>query len=620
MENERKIVIVRIVLSALLFALTKILKLEGNAELIVCLVAYLIAGYDVLMSAIKTLFTNFSLDETILMSIATIGAFIIGENSEAIFVMIFYQLGELFQDYSYDKSKDRITKLVDLKIDMANVIRGDKIESLDPKLIDVGEVVIVGPHEKVPIDGEIIEGSTTLNTSMLTGESIPRYVTVGDKVASGLINNDKLIKVKVTKRYEDSTASKIMNLIENAADKKSQSENFIRSFAKVYTPIVCLIALLTFIIPTLYEFINSHAFLHLSDYGYRALTVLVISCPCAILISVPLAFFASLGSTSQMGVLVKGSNFIEALTKIKTFAFDKTGTMTKGVFEVVGIHHCKMDEMELVKYVAHIEYFSNHPIAKSILKYYGKEIDVNSVKDVTEIAGRGLSGIAYGKHMLVGNDKLMNDNGIEMLPCNKDIGTLVHVAIDNVYEGHILIDDIIKENAIEAIKELKELKIEKNIMLTGDREDVAKDVAAKIGIDEYRAGLLPQDKLSIVEELIKNTKLAFIGDGINDAPCITRADVGIAMGNMGSDSAIDLADMVIMDDDILKVPKALKLSKKTLTIVYENIIMSIGVKVLVLILSIFGITHMWLAVFSDVGVMVLAVLNSVRLLNAHKNL
>ena len=619
MEKEQKITIVRIVLAILLFVAIKVFKLEGRAELIVSLIAYLIAGYDVLINAIKTLFTSFSLDETILMSIATIGAFIIKENSEAVFVMVFYQIGELFQDYSYNKSKDSISKLVDFKIETANLVKGDKIEKVEPSLVNVGDIIAVNPYEKIPLDGEIVEGSTTLNTSMLTGESIPRFVSVGDTVASGLINNDKLIKVKVTKTYENSTAKKIMNLIENATDKKTKSENFITSFAKVYTPIVCLIALLTFLIPVAYEYVVNHSILHAADFAYRALTVLVISCPCAILISVPLAFFSSLGSMSRLGVLVKGSNYIEALSKIKTIAFDKTGTMTKGVFEVVGIHHCKMDENELLKYVAHIEFFSNHPIAKSIIKYYGKDINTDEVSDIKEIGGRGLSGNAFGKKMLVGNDKLMIDNGIEYIKCS-DVGTVVHVAIDNSYEGHILIDDVIKDNAKEAIAELKKQKIEKCIMLTGDREEIAKFVADKIGLDEYHAALLPEDKLKIIEGLLPNTKLAFVGDGINDAPCITRADVGIAMGGSGADSAIDLADIVLMDDDIIKVPKAIKLSKKTMLIVYENIFMSLGIKLLVLVLSIFGITNMWLAVFSDVGIMVIAVLNSIRLLYTYKRL
>lgn len=619
MEKEQKITILRIVLAILLFVAIKVFKLEGRAELIVSLIAYLIAGYDVLINAIKTLFTSFSLDETILMSIATIGAFIIKENSEAVFVMVFYQIGELFQDYSYNKSKDSISKLVDFKIETANLVKGDKIEKVEPGLVNVGDIIVVNPYEKIPLDGEIIEGSTTLNTSMLTGESIPRFVSIGDTVASGLINNDKLIKVKVTKTYENSTAKKIMNLIENATDKKTKSENFITSFAKVYTPIVCIIALLTFLIPTAFEYITIHSVLHASDFAYRALTVLVISCPCAILISVPLSFFSSLGSMSRLGVLVKGSNYIEALSKIKTIAFDKTGTMTKGVFEVVGIHHCKMDENELLKYVAHIEFFSNHPIAKSIIKYYGKDINTDEVSDIKEIGGRGLSGNALGKKMLVGNDKLMIDNGIEYIKCS-DVGTVVHVAIDNSYEGHILIDDVIKDNAEEAIRELKKQKIERCIMLTGDREEIAKFVADKIGLDEYHAALLPEDKLKIIEGLLTNTKLAFVGDGINDAPCITRADVGIAMGGSGADSAIDLADVVIMDDDIIKVPKAIKLSKKTMLIAYENIFMSLGVKLLVLVLSIFGITNMWLAVFSDVGIMVVAVLNSIRLLYVYKKL
>lgn len=619
MNKEQKIMISRIMISILLFVLTKIFHFEDNISLALLIIAYLIAGYDVLKNACLTLFTHFSLDETILMSIATIGAFIIRENSEAVFVMIFYQIGELFQDFSYDKSKDSIVNLVDLMPDMANVYKNGKITKVNPENVSLGDTLVVGPYEKVPLDGKIIEGSTTLNTSLLTGESIPRYVTIGDNVASGLINNDKVIKIEVTKVYEDSTACKIVNLIENATEKKSKSENFITSFAKVYTPIVCLIALLTFIIPLAVEFFVKGTYANLFDYGYRALTILVISCPCAILISVPLAFFSGLGSASRLGILIKGSNFIETLSKIKVIAFDKTGTMTKGVFEVVGIHHCKMNEEELVRYVANLEYFSNHPIAKSILRYYGKEINVDDVADVKEMGGRGLSGKVDGKNVLVGNDKLMVDSGIDYIKC-RDTGTVVHVAIDGVYEGHILIDDIIKENAKLAVGELKKLHIKKSIMLTGDNNDLAEGVAKKIGIDEYKAELLPEGKLEVVEKMILDDKLLFVGDGINDAPCITRSDVGVAMGSIGSDSAIDLADVVIMDDDIIKVPMMISLSKKTMLVVYENIVMSIGVKVLVLILSILGISNMWLAVFSDVGIMIIAVLNSIRMLYAYKSI
>ncbi len=619
MNKEQKIMISRITISILLFALTKIFHFEDNNSLVLLIIAYLIAGYDVLKNACLTLFTHFSLDETILMSIATIGAFIIRENSEAVFVMIFYQIGELFQDFSYDRSKDSIVNLVDLMPDMANVYKDGKITKVNPENVSLGDTLVVGPYEKVPLDGKIIEGSTTLNTSLLTGESIPRYVTIGDSVASGLINNDKVIKIEVTKVYEDSTARKIVNLIENATEKKSKSENFITSFAKIYTPIVCLIALLTFIIPLAVEFFGKGTYANLFDYGYRALTILVISCPCAILISVPLAFFSGLGSASRLGILIKGSNFIETLSKIKVIAFDKTGTMTKGVFEVVGIHHCKMNEEELVRYVANLEYFSNHPIAKSILRYYGKEINVDDVADVKEMGGRGLSGKVDGKNVLVGNDKLMVDSGIDYIKC-RDTGTIVHVAIDGVYEGHILIDDIIKENAKLAVGELKNLHIKKSIMLTGDNNDLAESVAKKIGIDEYKAELLPEGKLEVVEKMILDDKLLFVGDGINDAPCITRSDVGVAMGSIGSDSAIDLADVVIMDDDIIKVPMMISLSKKTMLVVYENIVMSIGVKVLVLILSILGISNMWLAVFSDVGIMIIAVLNSIRMLYAYRSI
>ena len=557
------------------------------------------------------------MDENVLMSIATVGAFVLGEYNEAVAVMIFYQIGELFQDYSMDKSRNDIKSLVDITSEYANVYKDNAIIKVTPESVKVGETIVVNPYEKIPLDGEIIDGSTMLNTSALTGESIPRYVSVGDFVSSGLINNDKVIKIKTTKEYKDSTATKILELIEDAADRKSKSENFITSFAKIYTPIVCFVALLTFALPLLYQNFILHTNMDFETWGYRALTILVISCPCAILISVPLAFFSSLGSMSKLGILVKGSHFIESLAKVKTFVFDKTGTMTKGVFEVVGVHHNIMSETELFKYVASIEYFSNHPIAKSILKYYGRDVDLNDVSDVTEVGGRGLKGIVSGKVVLAGNEKLMRDYNIDYKDCNS-VGTIVHVAIDNVYEGHILIKDIIKENAKEALLKLKKLGAKQNVMLTGDRESIANDVSTKIGIDSYKAELLPDDKLKYVEEMMPNDKLAFVGDGINDAPCITRADIGIAMGAMGSDSAIDLADIVLMDDDIENVPNAYKMSKTTMRIVYENIFCSIGIKIVVLILSIIGISNMWLAVFSDVGVMVLAVLNSIRLMYMHK--
>ena len=579
-------------------------------------IAYLIVGYEVLLNAIKRIIKLEAMDETVLMSIATIGAFILGDYQEAVAVMVFYQIGELFQDYSMDKSKDSIKKLVDITPEHANVLRNNKIEKVEPSEVKIGETIVVNPFEKIPIDGEILEGSTMLNTSVLTGESIPRYVTIGDNVSSGLINNEKLIKIRTTKEFKDSTASKIINLIENASEKKSSSENFISNFAKIYTPIVCLISFLTFVIPV---FLQNFVFKiepEFSTWAYRALTVLVISCPCAILISVPLAFFSSLGLASKLGILVKGSNYIETLSKVKTFAFDKTGTMTKGVFEVVGVHHCSLNEEEFFRLVSHIEFFSNHPIAKSILKYYGKDIDSSIVSDVKEIGGRGLSGVIDGKVILAGNDKLMQDNGVDYIEC-KDIGTIVHVAVDKQYVGHILINDVIKENSAKSISSLKKQGVKKTIMLTGDREEIARDVSKKIGIDEYYAALLPGDKLNIIESEINTSKLAFVGDGINDAPCITRADVGIAMGAMGSAAAIDLADIVLMDDDIYNIPKAYKLSRITMRIVYENIILSIGIKVIVLVLSIIGISNMWLAVFSDVGVMVLAVINSIRLFYMH---
>ncbi len=616
-SKERKIIIARIAVAVIVSLLAFALGANKYLSIALTILAYIICGADIVIGAVKSLFGGEGFDEKVLMTIATIGAFILGENFEAIAVMVFYQIGELFGDYSIDKSRDSIKSLIDIVPSVANVYQNGEIKKVKPVKVNIGDVLVVNPFEKIPLDGEIIEGATLLNTSALTGESIPRYVSVGDTVASGLLNDDKAIKIKVTKEFKDSTATKIIDLIENATEKKSKSENYITSFAKVYTPIVCLISLFTFLLPVGYNYLIAKKSVDVITFAYRALTVLVISCPCAILISVPLAFFSSVGAASKLGILVKGTNYIEALSKVKTFVFDKTGTMTKGVFEVVGVHHNEMSEEELFKYASHVEYFSNHPIAKSILKYYGKNVDANLVNDVKEIGGRGLSGNVSGKSVLLGNEKLMKDNGIDFKDCSHT-GTIVHVAIDGRYEGHILIKDIVKENAKGTLARLKKLGAKENIMLTGDRDSIANEVANEIGIDRYYSELLPNDKLDKVEEFIKDRSIAFVGDGINDAPCITRSDVGIAMGAIGSDSAIDLADIVLVDDNIENVARAYGLSKKTMMVVFENVFCSIGIKVLVLILSIVGISNMWLATFSDVGVMVLAVLNSVRLLSIKK--
>lgn len=610
--ENRKAIILKIVVALVLAVITILFNFNDNIKTLLIVIAYVLCGKDVLIGAIKSILSGEGLDEKVLMTIASLGAFFLGEKYESLAVMVLYQLGEMFEDYSMDKSRDNVKSLVSIAPEYANLYKDGKAEKVRPENVNIGDIILINPFEKIPLDGEIIEGATTLNTSALTGESIPRYVSIGDSVFSGLINNENSIKVRVTKEYKDSTATKIIELIENATEKKSKSENFITSFSKVYTPIVCLIALCVFIVPTAYSAFILRISPDISTWLYRALTILVISCPCAIIISVPLAYFASIGNASRKGILVKGSNYIETLANIKTFVFDKTGTMTKGVFEVVGVHHNIMDEEELFKYVAHIEYFSSHPIAKSILKYYGKDVIVDKVSDVKEVGGRGLSGVVEGKLVLAGNEKLMKDNDIKFLPC-RDVGTIVHVAIDGVYEGHILIRDVIKENAKETLASLKKLGATKTVMLTGDRDNIAKDVSTKIGIDEYHAELLPDDKLKRLEELLEKSKVAFIGDGVNDAPCITRADVGIAMGAMGSASAIDLADVVLVDDDVENVARVFRLSKKTKLIVRENIICSIGVKIIILGLSMFGISNMWLAVFSDVGVMILAVLNSIRL-------
>ena len=615
MEEEQKIILFRLIVSILLFLIAIIIPEKYiYFRIVLFIVIYLISGIDVLKRAFHNILKHDAFDENILMTIATLGAFLIGEYNEAVFVMIFYQIGELFGDYHTDKSIDSFKHLIDIIPETANVLVDNNIKTINSKDVHVGDIVVVNPYEKIPVDGIVIEGSSLLNTSMLTGESIPRVVKIGDKVSSGLINNENVIKIESTNDFENSTANKIVKLIENANNKKSKSEKFITTFAKIYTPIVCLLALLTFVIPVLFDFFVLKTNVRLYESLYRALTILVISCPCAIVISIPLAFFSSLGVASKNGILIKGTNYIETLSKIKTFIFDKTGTMTKGVFEVVAIHHCVMDEKELIKIVAHIEHFSNHPIAKSILKYYNGPIDVNIVKNVKEISGKGLSGYVNDKFLLIGNEQLMKDNNIKYIEC-KDLGTTVHVAVNNKYEGHILVSDIIKENSNKALETLKKLGVKNNIMLSGDRSVIVKEVSKQLQIDESYGDLLPDDKHKKVEEYIKKyNKVCFVGDGINDAACISRSDVGIAMGAFGSDSAIDVSDIVILDDDILNISKVYEISKNTMLTIYENLFLAIGFKILILFLSLLGITNMWLAVFSDVGVLILAVLNSVRLM------
>lgn len=636
LDNEQKENLKKIIITIILFIISILIpKITGIDEKFIhlfLLIPYLYIGGEVLKEAFEKIKEKEPFDECFLMSIATIGAYIMGESHEAVMVMFLYQIGEFFQDIAVSRSKNNVTNLVSLKPTIAFVENENgKTEEKDPKDVKIGDITIVKPGEKIPLDGVIISGESLLNTSILTGEIVPRFVKKGDIVSSGMINQDALLKIKVTKNYNDSTISKIISLIQNAGLKKSKSEKFISNFAKIYTPIVCLLALLVFVVPVVYYLITSHMEPVNPDdimvpgimfpkvvqtWFYRALTMLVISCPCSIIISIPLAFFAIIGGVSKKGILVKGSNYIETLSKVKEVLLDKTGTMTKGVFEVVGIHKSQMTEDDILRYAAYAEFYSNHPIAKSIVKKYAKDIDENKIKDVKEISGHGIEAKVEGLDVLVGNEVLMNDYNIAYKECN-DIGTIVHVAVDNNYVGHILVNDIVKEESEEAIERLKKMGIVTS-MLTGDKRKVAEAVSSSLKIDNIYSELLPNDKLKIVEEKIqkqkKNCKVAFVGDGINDAPALRLSDVGIAMGGIGSDEAIEISDVVIMDDNPIKISSSIKYSKKAMTVIYENIIFSIVIKVLFLILSGMGISHMAFATFADVGVMIICVLNSIRLL------
>ncbi|MBR5755034.1 MAG: cadmium-translocating P-type ATPase [Erysipelotrichaceae bacterium] len=581
------------------------------------LIPYLIVGYDILLKAFKSVKNREPFDENFLMAIATIGAIAMGEYAEGVEVMLFYQIGEWFQSYAVGKSRRNIAQLMDIRPDYANIEVDNEIVKVDPDEVNIGDIIVVKVGDKIPIDGTIIEGSTSLNTSALTGESRPRDVEEGDDVISGCINMTSPIKVKTTKLFGESTVSKVLDLIENATSNKSRSEDFITKFARYYTPAVCYSALALAVLPPLFIRFVLNGGWTWSTWIFRALTFLVISCPCALVISIPLSFFAGIGGASKAGVLIKGSNYLEALSKTRYVALDKTGTVTLGIFEVTTIHNSDLTKEELLDYAAHAEAYSNHPIALSILREYGKDIDRDRIESIKEIAGKGIQAIIDGQTVLVGNEKLMNDNDIKIIECD-DEGTIVHVAIDNEYKGHIHIGDKIKETSCEAIRQMKNAGVRKTIMLTGDEEKTARKVAEKIGIDEVYFHLLPQDKVSKVEELLKQKDaedtLVFVGDGINDAPVISMADIGIAMGTLGSDAAIEAADIVLMDDDPLKIAKAIKIARKCMRIVYENIWFAIGVKILVLILSAFGIANMWLAIFADVGVMIIAVINAIRAL------
>ena len=621
MTKKQKKVLIRIIIAAVLVIALQFIPVKGYVRFGLYMIPYFVIGYDILKKAGKGILNRQIFDENFLMAVATIGAIALGDYKEGTAVMLFYQIGELFQSYAVGKSRRNISDLMDIRPDYANVEKDGELEQVDPDEIEIGTVIVVQPGEKVPIDGVVVEGTSSLNTSALTGESVPREVSVDDEIISGCINMTGLLKIRTTKEFGESTVSKILELVENASSRKSRSENFISKFAKIYTPAVCYGALALAILPPIVRM----AFMGLApewgDWVYRALTFLVISCPCALVISIPLSFFAGIGGASREGVLVKGSSFLETLSQTKIVVFDKTGTMTKGVFEVNGIHHSPYKDEELLEYAALAESYSTHPISKSLQRAYGKPIDKNRVSDVEEIGGHGLTAKVDGKVVAAGNAKLMKKLGIEYHDCSH-VGTIVHVAINGKYAGHILISDVIKEHAAEAIAALKKSGIEKTVMLTGDAKNVADHVAAQLGIDEVCSELLPGDKVEKVEELLtkksEKDKLAFVGDGINDAPVLSRADIGIAMGALGSDAAIEAADIVLMDDDPLKISKAIRISRKCIRIVYENIYFAIGIKVICLVLGALGIANMWFAIFADVGVMILAVLNAIRTLFVKK--
>lgn len=612
MNKKMKEKLYRIICSSILLIIAVILKNVNNIiSIIVFSISYLVIGYDILLKAIKNIKRGKVFDENFLMAVATIGAICINELAEAVTVMLFYQIGELFQDYAVNKSRKSIIELMDIRPDYANVIREDKHIKINPTLVKVGEIILVKPGEKIPLDGIVVEGTSMLNTLALTGESVPRRVNVNDEVLSGCINNDGILKIKVTKNFNNSTVSKILDLVENASSRKSNSENFITKFAKYYTPTVVIIAVILAIFPPL---ILNQSF---SIWIYRALSFLVVSCPCALVVSIPLSFFAGLGSSSQIGVLVKGSNYLEALSNVNVIVCDKTGTLTEGVFEVQEISPVDISKDELLKYATYAESFSNHPISLSLKNSYDKKINTKKITDTKEISGKGVYAKIEGKDILVGNEKLMNEYKIKFKKSNF-VGTIIYVAIDNKYAGYIGISDKIKDDSYKAIKLFKDNDVNKIIMLTGDKDEISKNVYNELKLDGYYSELLPQDKVKIVEDLIKEKnnedKLLFIGDGINDAPVLALSDIGVAMGGLGSDAAIEAADVVIMTDEPSKIASVINISKKTMKIVRENIIFAISVKIIVLILSMLGIATMWSAVFADVGVSVLAILNALRIL------
>ena len=626
MSKKQKIMLWRILISIAMLIALGFSPVQGYLKFILYMVVYLIIGYDILLKALKGIKNRQMFDESFLMTVATVGAIALGlyksgDYTEAVAVMLFYQIGEWFQGYAVGKSRRNISELMDIRPDYANLEQNGKITKVDPDEVGIGSVIVINPGEKVPIDGILVQGSSSLNTAALTGESLPRDVSVGDEIVSGSINLTGVIRIQTTKDFGESTVSKILDLVENASSRKSKSEDFISKFARVYTPIVCIAASILAIVPPLVRMTALNLEPMFDDWIYRALTFLVISCPCALVISIPLSFFAGIGGSSREGILIKGSNYMETLSKTKYVVFDKTGTLTQGVFEVNGVHHSKLEPKKVIELAAVAECSSSHPISKSLQKAYGKFIDRKRVGNITELSGKGIIAEVDGHNVAVGNAKLMDHVRVVAIPCHQ-VGTIVHVAIDNEYAGHIIISDIIKPHAKEAVSELKRAGVEKTVMLTGDAKAVANQVASTLGIDEVYSELLPEGKVQKVEDLIsrkpEKAKLAFVGDGINDAPVLSRADIGIAMGAMGSDAAIEAADVVLMDDDPSKIAKAIKISRKCLSIVYQNIVFAIGIKVACLILGAVGIANMWFAIFADVGVMILAVLNAIRSLFVKK--
>lgn len=617
MNKKQKKVFIRIIIAFALIIILKWIPVEGYVRFALYMVPYLVIGYDILRKAGKGILNRQVFDENFLMAVATVGAIALGDYTEGVSVMLFYQIGELFQSYAVGKSRRNISELMDIRPDYANIEKDGQLEQVDPDEVEIGTTIVVQSGEKVPIDGVILEGSSTLNTSALTGESLPREVKAGDEIISGCINMTGVLKICTTKEFGESTVSKILELVENSSSRKSRSENFISKFAKYYTPAVCYGALALAVLPPLVRMTALGLAPEWGDWIYRALTFLVISCPCALVISIPLSFFAGIGGASNQGILVKGSNYLETLASTKYVVFDKTGTMTQGVFEVSGVHHNEMDAEKLLEYAALAECSSSHPISKSLQKAYGKSIDRNRVTDIEEIGGNGVTAKVDGILVAAGNVKLMKKLGISYMDCHS-VGTIVHMAVDGKYAGHILISDLIKPHAAQAIAELKRAGVKKTVMLTGDAKNVAEQVAEELGIQEVHSELLPADKVAKVEELLKQKtekeKLAFVGDGINDAPVLSRADIGIAMGALGSDAAIEAADIVLMDDDPLKIAKAIKIARKCIRIVYQNIYFALGIKGICLLLGAIGVANMWMAIFADVGVMVIAVLNAIRAL------